>query len=157
VKVKLQAGASLDFVTPGELRAELSAQREAWRAELQAGGGYTRFTAAESVSGGTVEMGGPEREHHRLGPPQNYVWDVRRLRVTGLTGDDVVGIYVNEPSAATIIGTTADVSGALFLFDRNVILYPGESLLVAGSSLDATRITVSGQARELPTSLAWRL
>lgn len=157
-KFAFKAGAEFDMLTNKELRDTLKDVMASWMAETTIGARYARFSAAALIANSAVEIGGPGRADDNLGPAPGFVWDVRRLRITGLATNDVAAVYVNDANPSSMIASTADVAGALFLFGEQVILYPGDSLLVTGASLAATGfITVSGQVRELPMALAWRL
>lgn len=157
-KFKIAAGAEIDMLTNSELRKTLSDTMASWMAEVTTGARYARFSAAGLIAGAALQIGGAERADDNLGPAPGFVWDVRRLRISGLADADVASVYVNDANPSSMVASTADVSGGLFLWGEQVVLYPGDSLLVAGASLTATGyVTVSGQVRELPMALAWRL
>lgn len=158
-KVKIQAGAEFDVITKQEMREALTEVRRSWMQEVSHGVGFPRFTANGLIVGAALDFGanGPAAEF--LGPAPGFLWDVRRLRITGLTTGDVVSIYLNDANPSSLIATTGDLAGGrLFTWAEQVILYPGDALRVVGSGLTATgTITAAGQVRELPVSLAWRL
>lgn len=160
-KFKVKAGAELEVVTPKELADQIETLRAAWVADVTIGARWTRFSAQGRVTAaGAFEIGGPSRPDDGLGPAPGFVWDIRRVHVYGMAETDVAELYVNDANPSTIVGSTDDVVGCMFTFDRQLVLYPGDALLVAGSDLTAdegTYITISGMAQELPVALAWKL
>lgn len=157
-KFKIQAGAEVDMISSQEMRDALKDLQMSWMTELAIGTRYTRFSAQATIANAALDMGGSGPGGQQLGPPPGFIWDVRRLRLTGLNSSDVVVVTINDDQPSSRIATTGDTTGKLFLWAEQVILYPGEVLRITGSSLAATGvITASGQARELPVSLAWRL
>lgn len=160
-KFKVQAGAQIEVVTPKELADTVSKLYSAWVADVTIGARWTRFSAVGLVTTGlTFEIGGPSRPDDGLGPAPGFLWDVRRLHVHGMDETDVAELYVNDANPSSLVGSTDDVTGCMFTFDRQVVLYPGEALVVAGSDLgvaEGTRITITGMAQELPIPLAWKL
>lgn len=159
-KFKIQAGADIEVVTPSELKKQLDALHAAWVADVTIGARWTRFSATATVASSAFELGGPSRPDDGLGPAPGFIWDVRRVHVGGMDETDVAELYVNDANPSSLIGSTDDVVGAMWLLDRQAVLYPGEALVVAGSSLsvaNGSRITVTGMAQEIPVSLAWKL
>lgn len=155
----IQAGKKIDAITRKELDDALGSHLRSWVAETAIGGRFVRFAGTGSVATAAVSIGGATGLQE-LGPLAGFVWDVRRLRITGLAANDVANVYINDANPAALVGSTADLStgSRVFLWNRQVVLYPGDTLLVTGSSLIATgQITVSGQVLELPVGLAWKL
>lgn len=159
MKFKIAAGAELDLLTKDEMSSTLTQTMVAWRRENAQGDRYVKFSAQGLIDTAAVEFGGPT-ETYTLGPGEGFVWDVRRVCVTGYdsAGGDIIGIYVNAETPLSLVATTTQSATGLFLFDRQCVLYGGDRLLFAGSSLAATGyVKVTGTARELPISMAWRL
>lgn len=160
-KYKIQAGQTIEVATPAEVQKAIERGVKSWAAESVIGGRYVRFNSQKTVVNGAVSIHGNTGE--RLGPAPGFVWDVRRLRVNGLTGVDFASVYVNDNNPASLVASTNDAatvtgSGALFLWDRQVVLYPGDELEVSGTGLVTTgNINVNGEALELPIGQAWRL
>jgi hypothetical protein len=161
VKQKVQAGATLEMATPEEVREAIASGLRSWQAEAIRGMRYTRFSASAVVTAGAFVIDG---NAERLGPEAGFVWDVRRLRIVGMGGADVATLYVNDPAPSQMIASTDDNAtttgtGALFLWDKQLILQPGDNLVVTGTSLVSTSgtVTVNGQVLEVPVSQAWRL
>lgn len=160
-KFKIAAGAEIDVMSKDEAEHVIQKSRASWVAEIAAGVKFRRFSASSYVrQDASLTIGGPEDPFNDLGPADGFVWDVRRLRITGHAPADTIGVYVGDMSASQLIATTKDVIGSLFTFDKQAILQPGEQLVIGGQALTTgggTYVTVSGQVRELPVSLAWRL
>jgi hypothetical protein len=158
---KIQAGGLLDVVTRHEMEDALGRHLRSWVAETARGGRFTRFSAAGTVASSAISIGGSAGGIEGLGPAPGFVWDVRRLHITGLATADIATVSINDSGPTSIVGTTTDLPSSAnrsFLWNRHVVLYPGDNLLVVGSGLAATgSITVSGQVLELPVGLAWKL
>lgn len=157
MKVKLEAGANLDFITKDEMREVMHEANRSWVAETSNGIRYARIYATGVIAGGVLNIGGA-LSTGELGPAPGFVWDIRRLQIVGLQTADVATIYMNDANPTSEIADTTSVTGKAFLWSEQVILYPGDSLWVVGTGLTATgTITVTGQVREVPVTLAWRL
>jgi len=157
----IQAGKKIDAVTRKELDDALGAHLRSWVAETARGGRFVRFSATGLVANQNVTIGGPS-SIYQVGPGPGFIWDVRRIHVDGLTDTDNMAIYVNDVSSTGIVTSNKDTSQSknrLWTFDRQLILYPGDTLIIANTSnVTATGvITLSGQALELPVGLAWKL
>lgn len=162
-KQKIQAGATIDTVTSGELKDALGAHLRSWVAETTVGGRFTRFSAFGTIANTAVSIGGASTD---LGPGPGFVWDVRRLRITAagtaITSTDIFGVFINDPGPAATVARSDDVNGGFrraWEWNGNVILYPGDNLLVTniGALASTGGLTVSGQVLELPLTLAWKL
>lgn len=158
---KIQAGATFDTVTKKEMEDALGSHMRSWVAEMTIGGRFTRFAVNGTIAGSAITIGGANGSMEPIGPPPGFIWDVRRLHISGLAAADIAGVYINDVSAAGIVATTTDLplaANRTFLWSGQVVLMAGENLLVTGTSLSATgQVTVSGQVLELPVSLAWKL
>lgn len=156
----IKAGGKIDAVTYREMHDALGAHMRSWVAEIAAGGRFARFAATGTVAATALSIGGAASTQE-LGPAPGFVWDVRRLHITGLAVADVASVFINDSGPASLVATTTDLPLAAnrsFLWSKQVVLYPGDNLLVTGASLAATgQITVSGQVLELPVNLAWKL
>lgn len=157
MKFKIQAGAEIDVATKKEVRDEIEAARTSWIGEVARGDRFRRFSAyAYSDAAGTVAVG---QTGQYIGPAEGFVWSVTRFAVTSgydpatqvlsltLGSDATTGSAVIIPD----LGTYNDLSG------NQLVLYPGDRLYVVGTVAASSRVWVTGQARELPISLAWRL
>lgn len=164
MKFKIQAGAELDLLTKGEMSEALETFRQAWVTEIARGDRYRRFSGQAAISAGSFTIGGPDGGPDRadFGPRDGYVWSVKRLAVALGDGTPLdptmenLAIYINEVSPANLVHPVF-VDYQPFGSDE-LVLYPGDELVIAGSSLSSTGyLTVTGQAREIPMQLAWRL
>ncbi len=165
-KQKIQAGATLDVATPDEVAKLLEHGFKSWQSEALIGARFPRFSANARVANSAFAIDGSRSDGERLGPDAGFVWDVRRLRITGMAGADVASVYINDVSPTGLIASTSDNAtqtgtGALYLWDRQLILQPGDFLVVAGSGLLATptgsTVTINGQVQEIPISQLWAL
>jgi hypothetical protein len=164
VKQKIMAGRDIDAATADEVRAAVDHGLRSWQREVITGARFTRFSASATIANGAFTLDGVSLGSERLGPNDGFVWDVRRLRVVGLQGADSASIWINATDPSTFIASTSDGAtpagtGALLRFDRQLILQPGEWLVITGSGLVAStgQVTVTGQAIEVPVSHQWRL
>ncbi len=156
---KLQAGATLDLLNKRELREALDAASRDWFSQVARGDRYRRFSASGAISGSAVSIGGARQRDAVLGPAEGFVWAVQRLAVGGLeteSGIEAVSLYINDSGAASLVHPA--IEGYQAFGEHELVLYPGDVLLVEGASLASTgTVTVTGQAREVPLPLAWRL
>lgn len=156
-KFKIQAGAEIDLISKKEMEEALKSLAS-WMVEASIGARYTRVHSTGLIAAGSMDFGSEGSAGQILAPPPGFIWDVRRLRITGLDAADVAKIHIGDANPSTLIATSADIAGDCFLWAEQVILYPGDSLRIVGSGLTATgTITAAGMVRELPMSLAWRL
>lgn len=156
-KFKITAGAEVDLITKKEMEEALRSLAS-WMVEASIGARYTRIHATGLIAGGAMDFGSEGSAGQILAPPPGFIWDVRRLRITGIAAADVANIYMGDANPSSLIATSGDIAGDCFLWSEQVILYPGDSLRIVGSGLSATgTVTASGLVRELPMSLAWRL
>lgn len=164
-EVQLKAGAKLDLLNRKELRETLDVVTRDWFAQVARGDRYRRFSADGTIAAGGVTIGGPEQRDGTLGPAEGFVWAVQRLAVGGLTSStgtplvattEPVQLFLNDPGPASLVHPA--LVGYEEFGEHQLVLYPGDTLLVVGTGLTSTgTVTVSGQARELPLPLAWRL
>jgi hypothetical protein len=155
MKVKFNAGAELDLFNRDELRAELAAFRSAWQADAAKGDRYRRLYAYGDPAGGTVDFGGDLPQGEGLGPEQGFVWSVKRLALYGLGVNETARLYINSTESSDLVHPA--MAGYVSFDTNQLILYPGDKLRVAATTAAVTRISLTGQVRELPVSLAWRL
>lgn len=155
MKFKIAAGAEIDLLTKPELDAAL----RSWGEEYIRGRRYRKINAQGTVAAdGTVSIGGASDPAGMMGPDEGFVWSVKRLIFSGIADGKFLDLWLNEPSASTLVesgitGTTLDPTRtqAVRWGSNQLVLQAGERLLVTGSSLTAgATITVSGQTMEAP-------
>lgn len=158
MKVKIQAGAELDTVSPAELREEMRQFKESWFSEIAKGDKYKRIMANTiSDSNQDFSIGGSAAVGAYLGPAEGFVWSVKRLYLYPLdaTTQDVF-LGINDSSVGSRV-RRFDTSYLDFTTE-SLVLNPGETLIVYSENATAsTSYTVTGQVREVPTTLVWRL
>ena len=144
-KVRLDVGATVDFLNKDELGEELAKNRarsEQMERERLSGVKYMRAPRIQgtvysgTINGGTNQpvgtnsfLGGPP-----WGPSAGYAWSVRRIAVGGLynagTGIcDIVGIYRNDIASPPIAQVSAN-SPTIFAPTLGIVLNNGDSLLL---------------------------
>lgn len=155
-KFKLTPGVEIDVLTKDELIDALS-RKPSWMAESEQGARFSRFSGQVTTASNAFDFTGPTGA--QFGPDLGFVWDVRSLYISGLADADVVSVYINDASASRLVGDSFSRTTRTFLWSEQVILYPGDLLRFVGSGLAAatTIVTISGQVRELPITLAWKL
>lgn len=153
MKVKIQAGAEFDTATPAEIRKELDSVRTSWMAEVAKGDHFVRFSAFGDVAGGALLIGDKED----IGPQPGFVWSIKRIAVSSPFAEatDTLDLFQGAASNSSLI---VPKLGRFTTFTSNsLVLYPGDGLVFSGAVAGPGRVWVTGQAREVPMSLAWRL
>lgn len=149
MKVKLEAGASLDLLTREEVAQEL----RSWHAEVRAGVRYPLFTAqaAADPATGLFTITGDQ-----LGPTEGFIWDVRRIAISS-PADDIsdARVFVNDPSPARFVCELFDDRS--FNTAELVLNYGSQLVITGDTALLGQIVTVSGQAKEVPYLLGWSL
>lgn len=151
---KIQAGARINLLTREELRQEMDAARTNWVHEVARGIRYRRFsTFATSDGAGAIEIG--IQGDQRMGPGEGFVWQLGRLSVSAYdpSGGDALALYQGSVSDSAIIIPALDTFNDML----TEVLYPGDTLVVAGTVSASTQVWVTGQVKEAPVSLLWRL
>lgn len=161
----LAAGKKIDILNQKELRAALDAATRDWFNQVARGDRYRRISGDALIAGGGVVIGGATARDANLGPAEGFVWAVQRLAIGGLTTEtgtplvavtEPVQLFLNDDGPASLVHPA--ITGFWDFGQYSLVLYPGDTLLVKGTGLTSTgRVTVTGQVRELPMPLAWRL
>jgi hypothetical protein len=156
MRFKVQAGAEIDIPSAQEIRAEFDGAMTSWAAEIGRGDKYRRFSTVGIVSGGLLNIG--QHTDQRVGPEAGFVWAVKRLALSNYNPDtegNALDLYVSSPNSSALVMPDMDNYNS---FDANqLVLYGGETLYVSGTHVGDGRVWLTGQARELPVGLAWRL
>lgn len=146
MKVKLEAGASLDLLTKDEVGEVL----RSWHEQVRAGVKYPLFAAQGIVRADNSFT----IEGDALGPGESFMWDVRRLAIGGDTLTNV-NVYINEASPARRV---CALTGDRGFNPVELVLNFGSRLVITGTgTVPGAQITISGQAKEVPYLLGWSL
>jgi hypothetical protein len=165
-EVKLAAGAKIDVLNRKELKEALDIATRDWFNQVARGDRYRRFSASAEIDGsGGLSIGGAAARDAALGPAEGFVWAVQRIAVYGLTsatGTPLVAtteplqLFLNDDGPASLVDPA--LVGYRDFGNYALVMYPGDTLLVRGTALTSTgTATVTGQVREVPLPLAWRL
>lgn len=161
MKGTFKVGAEFDFMTAGEASKVIADAHQSWVEEVSRGVEFRRVAGKAKIAGASLAMGGSLDPDNNFGPGSGMVWDIRRIRITGYTAGDKLGIYLGEVANLSLIAQLGDVAGGLFQFARGeLVLKSGEELVIGGNALttpDATDIFVTIGLREMPAGLAWRI
>jgi len=163
MKTRLQAGAELDLISKDEMREVLQTVQKDWFSQVARGDRYPRFSAAATIADSGFTIDGTQRTYERMGPAEGFVWAVQRIAVDGLTtytedtlATEPVALYLNDTGPSSLVHPA--LVGYHDFSQTQLVMYPGDTLVVVGADLTATgQVTVTGQARELPMPLAWRI
>ena len=168
-KVKLDVGATIDFLNKDELDDALTDyQKNAQAAEYEKLKGlkFIRLPRLYATpASGTVRLGeawaGNLYTDQIMGPNQGYIWSIRRLVVTGLgtgTSPDVINFYRNGISGETVWQLNGNSFGQTF-GKNEMVLLPDEKLIAqsVGSMTSTSQIVISGDAIEVPALMIGKL
>ncbi len=157
-KVKLQAGAELDFLD----RKEMLDTLRSWMQENVRGVKFVPFTMGFKRTGatfliddlGAAQLGGVP------GPSEGFVWSVMNICISGpgVTAADTFQIYDGNVSATRL--RVPNLTNAGKSFQKGEFVLPGPSQIrAAGASTGAAggEIFITGTAIEVPTSQTWML
>ena len=164
-EVKLAAGAKIDVLNRKELKEVLDVATRDWFNQVARGDRYRRFSASAAIASGSLTIGGASARDSVLGPAEGFVWAVQRIALYGLTSStgtplvattEPVQLFLNDDGPASLVDPA--LVGYRDFGNYALVLYPGDTLLVRGTGLTSTgTATVTGQVREVPLPLAWRL
>lgn len=160
-KIKLKAGAFIDTLTQPEIDQSLTKFLTSWRREVARGDSYRTFSRQGTAdASGLLSIGGSDSSWG-LGPDESMMWAVLRVCVTGLAGTPVLRMFRNSADASQIVRgnfTVANNDASHEFGGPGCVLNPGGVLLLTGSGITAgTVVTLTGEAREIPAAMAWRL
>jgi hypothetical protein len=106
---------------------------------------------SQTVVGGAITIVSHERD---LGPRDGYAWAIQRLTVGGLASGDLVSLY-KGPGISQIIDPTmlvqvlTNTTPTWVPGRTGLMLFPGDTILVNGTGLQATAVTLSGEVIQL--------
>ena len=182
-KVKLDVGATVDFLNADELHGVLAEHRAAAEAaeyEKLKGVKYIRAPRLQgTVYNGTINgsstavtgtlyatLGGPP-----WGPLMGYSWSIRRIAIGGLanvngTNPDVVGIYRNTNTSPPMAQLTANSPSVTFP-TLGLVVHGGDSIVLGHipnqvssntyGTLASTYIAADFDIIEVPTEMLGKL
>lgn len=145
-KAELKAGRHIETLNQQELEDVLSKQTAAFFQEEARGYTTARFWDNQTINTATVTV--PANDDTVFGPDQGLAWSVKRVSAQGLTANDVLKVFRNDPDVpGNFLGYITATSN--FSPSKGVILRGGEKLIVTGAALTATGdITVNGEAAQ---------
>lgn len=152
-KVKLELGATMDFLSPDDFSRILDEARvKAEETALAQARGKTWFRFPKlqgSASGGVLSLG---TQQFPVGPKDGFVWQIRRLCVSGLATGDVVGMYVNTTQDPPEWTFSAAIPNATFSKSQMTIREGGIVFFQnIGTFTSTAQINVVGEVVEIPT------
>lgn len=155
MRSRLELGAEVETLTPGELkdglRSELAQHAQDMIREYARGLKYMRFgPVAAPIANNAFLLNGSSQG--QVGPREGFAWSVRRITVSGLASGatpDVANLYRNGTSRPPIWQFTGNAFAQRF-GKLELLLLPGEHLdLVSVGSITATgQITLDGDVLE---------
>lgn len=152
-KFKINAGAEIETATKKEVEEVVRAASINWIGEVSRGDRYKRFSTYGTILGNEVQIG--INSTQKIGPEAGFVWSVLRLAISVEASN--VDLYINDISTSSLV--YPDMPRYFNPAVAEIVLYGGETLIwdVDHTADDGTPVWVTGQIRELPVSLAWRL
>lgn len=146
----LKNNAKIEVITPAEQRAMMDQQTRDWWEEKARGVQPARFVGYGTVSAGAVTL--PGTSDNPIGPRPGFAWMVYRISVRGLATNDVLHVFRSNGVSATDENYIDDITAAspALLLSKGLLLRSGEKLIITGTSLTATSVTVNGEAQEVP-------
>lgn len=159
MRAEIKAGAAIELLTQSELREELTAAMQGWRAELARGVKFVKFQASTNVVTGRWELGGNAAFNANLGPRPGFMWSITRIAVSGNGFDPTSDDWEMYSDAVQPSKFILQNIGFGDQWDPGVIVLTGpEQLAFSGAGTGSgTDIHVSGGAIEVPVQQAWRL
>lgn len=104
----------------------------------------------ESIGPVELQVGGSAK---LFAPRPGFVWDLRRLTVSGIGTLTEIELYLNDTNPASLV---AVLNGGLNQFEPGAIItYPGNELWVRNSTGGLIEIYANACAREAPVSCEW--
>jgi hypothetical protein len=157
-KVKLQAGAEIDFLNKKEMHEELNAMMTSWVGEVSRGDRYPRFKMYGTIAGGQVSIGTEDAQ--LVGPDEGFCWSLRRLAIVGgsyAPATDSLGLYLGTDLNPSSVIQPPSLAKYNAYEAGEMVLMPGDQIVVAGGVAGAGKMWVTGQVRELPIPLLYRM
>jgi hypothetical protein len=176
-KVKFEAGAQLDFVSPGELDRSLDRAMAQARAAEQLALAGIKHRKLPVLSGyavaGALDIGGdnnfvqvagpltgtPAWNGQPIGPTGGNAWMAKRLAVTGLASGDVVQLFQPGGHSQDIVWQFTSAAPVNTFGRGEVVLYAGETLRLVnfGAFTSTAQIRLSGELYQAPAEMIGKL
>lgn len=157
-KFKLDFGAEIEVLTKSELDDSLDGLPTGIWAQYARGLKHLDLPVMSgAVAGGALRLGGSDSPDQTFcGPRQGFVWRVARISVFGLAANDVVQVYRGDVAASRFV-TVLSATAPSFTPSHGLLLKPGGRIVVDGTGLAATHLTVTGEVIEAPGEQIFKL
>jgi hypothetical protein len=160
VRARLELGAELDLLSPGELDKSLDRVAGNIKRHMDSSAGvkYRRIPQLSGTAAtGVLNIGGDAGagvtwNGQPVGPGQGYAWILGLVTVAGLTAGavpDIVNLFING-AGSNIPWWQFNGNNFAYTFgDGELVLYPGETLSLqsVGAFAATGRITLTGSVR----------
>lgn len=156
--VEFKPGAKFNFLDHHELGAALNNHTASWFKEMARGLKHMQLPVQlGSVSSNNVAI--PAVGGEAVGPRPGFIWAVQRLSVTGLSTNDVLGVYRNSADPMNFVGTVTAATPYTLFGDKGFLLKDGDRLVFANiGNLTATgQIVITGEFIECAEIDIWKL
>ena len=160
------AGYSIDVPTRAEMQQDLKESLghslSGQVREMYRGVKALKFPYVSARAGGTSLNLGSQPPTQQLGPEQGYFWVIGRVTVVS-TGTDTgaVSLYASSDTsnynAVALVDNALKVGQAYYPGKRGLLLWPGEQLYVAITSVATNSYTLTGIAVEVPGEMVGKL
>lgn len=150
MKMKIQAGAEIETVTPKEMTDILAG----WQAEVLRGARFIHPGAVgTATAAGVLAIGVKDP----IGPREGFIWEVTRITTTGLTAAETLTVSINDQSPIMSAGVFTATVPQLIYGQRGLMLNAPDKLRFDGAGLTANKdYYVALQVTELPVQLGGR-
>lgn len=167
----LEAGASIETVTPAELQSYMDGRAKAERQRLL-GIKFRRLPPMNGqVAGGAIQIGGDYAQSNsnavgtQVGPSSGHLWAIRLIAVAGLTAGnptDLLNMQILGAADPDFNWWQWSGNNFSYTFGKNeLFLNPGEYLQFTSQGAitapNGTRIRIRGMIQSVPAELAGEL
>lgn len=157
-KFKLDFGADVELLTKDEVDDSIGRLPGGIWGEYARGLKHLDLPVLSGVvAGGVLLLGGSDvAGQNRCGPRQGFFWRVTRISVYGLAAGDVVQLYKGDAVPGRFV-TAISAAAPSFTPSHGLLLKSDNHLVVDGTGLTATRVTVTGEVIEAPAEQVFKL
>ena len=164
-KVKFELGAVWENLDRDDLRHELDRHWNQIMAEKARGVKPLRFSGSGTIASSAVTIpSAPAGVISQLaippiGPTAGNLWAVQRVSIHGLTtSTDTVSAYRGSTDAQNFLFNLTGATPWYHAGGKGLLLYGGEQLNLAGSSLSSTgQLVINGEAIEVPEPMVYKV